>query len=1022
MNKVLKIAFLLAFTLFASAQSFAQNNVTAKLLEASTGEPVGYATASITPEGSETVYKYTTSSPQGAVTIESVRDGKYTFRVELMGYKTIEKEIEVKGAPVNLGEIKLDEDAQVLDAASVSDMANPIIVKKDTVEYNASSFLTTDNDMLQNLLAKLPGIEVGSDGSITANGENVTRIYIDGKTFFMDDPQLASQNIPAKMVEKVKVIKKKSEQAEFSGIDDGQEETVIDLSVQQSMMNGIFANVMLGGGHDFKGEKISADVAAQDKLGALAANDAFRFQSNAMIGNFKSNSQISLILNASNAGAAGMGGRGGGMGGGFGGPGGGMGGMGGGGLTTNWMAGLNGAFDLLDNKMELSSNYNYNGSNSLSGSMSTAYVTQTDGSQVTNWTNSTGTNNNGGHSIGVRLTHKFSDACNIIFEPQIRFNNTNSASTSLNSSEHSVRGLTNDGWSSSTSNGNNITTSGRFVYRQRILIPGRTLTATLNWNYGTNNSESFTQSLTNMYVGGNTTQSFVNQRNENLSTNASASARIEYVEPMGNNFYLSGNYSYNWSMSNTSKDTYNSGLYDQSAFNYTNLIYNRNGEIYDDVYSNKIYNRNIQQQIGTNVMYQSEGMNAQIGVSLMPRNILNETNGKSYQDNAMNWAPNASIRADLGENANLRINYTGRSNQPSTNQLMPVMDNSNPTRMSLGNPYLTSYFNHNFRTEIGYTDRTTFFTTRLSANGSVNQSPIVNATWMDNASVQYSFPINAAPSWNGSLSWMLNTPIGKSNFRINNNLSMNYSESHSYIGAANINMDGYFNADKEFDYELFHNDYFGDNPTKNFNDYFKDNKNQNLSFNENLRLTYRSDYFEATVGGRTRVSIPKSTYESLNSSPTTWNNAVSLNITWNEPNTGLGLTADGTYNWYIGYTTNQPANFIINTEITKLLFNNNATLAIRGYDLLNQTKSFNESISGNRRTESRTLTLGRYVIVSLTFRFGTFGNQRGGRGRGNRGGGGMPAGMPAGGPPPGMGGGGMPPMGGGMPGGGGRPF
>ncbi|MBQ1906341.1 MAG: outer membrane beta-barrel protein, partial [Bacteroidales bacterium] len=845
MNKLLRIALVIAVSLTAAAQSFAQN-ITATLKEAATGDPVGYATASITPEGSESVYKYSISDTKGAVNIESVKDGTYTFKVELMGYKTYSKEITVKGESVALGEIKLEEDSEMLDAAVVSDVANPIVVKKDTVEYNASSFLVTDNDMLQNLLAKLPGLEVNSDGSITANGETVTRIYIDGKTFFLDDPQLASQNIPAKMVEKVKVIKKKSEQAEFSGIDDGQEETVIDLTVQQSMMNGIFANVMLGGGHDMKGEKISAEVAAQDKLGALAQNDAFRFQSNAMIGNFKSNSQISLILNASNSGGGGMGGRGGGFGGGgFGGPGGGGGGMGGG-LTTSYMAGLNGAFDLLDNKMELSSNYSYNGSNSLTGSMSTSYVTQTDGSQVTNWTNSKGTSNNGGHNIGVRMTHKFSDSANIVFEPQIRFNKTGSVSSSLNSSEHSLRGLTNDGWSSNISNGDNISTSGRFVYRQRILIPGRTLSVNLNWNYGTNNSESFTQSLTNMYVGSIMNKNYVNQRNENKSTNASAGARIEYVEPMGNNFYLSGNYSYNWSRSNSSKDTFNSGLYDQNAFSLDNLIYNRNGEVYDEVYSNKIINRTIQQQIGANVMYQSEGMNAQVGASIMPRNIFNETNGKQYTDNAMNWAPNASIRADLGENANLRINYTGRSNQPSTNQLMPVMDNTNPTRMSLGNPYLTSYFNHNFRTEIGYTNRTTFFSTRLSANGSVNQSPIVNATWMDNASVQYSFPINASPSWNGSLSWMINTPIGKSNFRINNNLSMNYSESHSYLGVASIDMTGYFNEAKEFDYELFHSDYFGDNPTKNFNDYFKDNKNQNLSFNENLRITYRLDYFEAT--------------------------------------------------------------------------------------------------------------------------------------------------------------------------------
>ena len=289
MNKVLKIAFLLAFALIASAKSFAQNNVTATLLEAGTEEPVGYATASLTAEGSETVYKYATSNTKGVVTIESVKDGNYTFKVELMGYKTVTKEVTVKGAALNLGNIILEEDAEVLDAASVSDMANPIIVKKDTVEYNASSFLTTDNDMLQNLLAKLPGIEVGSDGSITANGENVTRIYIDGKTFFMDDPQLASQNIPAKMVEKVKVIKKKSEQAEFSGVDDGQEETVIDLSLTEgSNLNGLVGRVTAGAGHDIPSK--------QNPL-----ND-WRFSGNAFLGNFAGKTQISVILNQENIG------------------------------------------------------------------------------------------------------------------------------------------------------------------------------------------------------------------------------------------------------------------------------------------------------------------------------------------------------------------------------------------------------------------------------------------------------------------------------------------------------------------------------------------------------------------------------------------------------------------------------------------------------------------------------------------------------------------------------------------------
>ena len=122
---------------------------------------------------------------------------------------------------IDLGEVRIAEDVEVLDAASVSAVGNPIIVKKDTIEYSASSFKTSDNDMLEELLKKLPGVEVAADGSITANGETITKIMIDGKPFFLDDPQLASKNIPAKMIEKIKVVEKKSDQALFTGIDDG---------------------------------------------------------------------------------------------------------------------------------------------------------------------------------------------------------------------------------------------------------------------------------------------------------------------------------------------------------------------------------------------------------------------------------------------------------------------------------------------------------------------------------------------------------------------------------------------------------------------------------------------------------------------------------------------------------------------------------------------------------------------------------------------------------------------------------
>ena len=195
----------------------------------------------------------------------------YTLKAEIMGYKTHNQEISVE-KNLNLGDIKMAEDAVALDAAKVSAVGNPITIKKDTIEYNASSFKTSDNDMLEQLLKKLPGIEIGSDGSITANGETIKKITIDGKTFFLDDPSLASKNIPAKLIEKVKVVERKSEQARFTGIDDGEEETIIDLSMKPGMMQGWFGNVMGGGGHDVPG--------------AGSDMSDWRYQGAAMIGRF----------------------------------------------------------------------------------------------------------------------------------------------------------------------------------------------------------------------------------------------------------------------------------------------------------------------------------------------------------------------------------------------------------------------------------------------------------------------------------------------------------------------------------------------------------------------------------------------------------------------------------------------------------------------------------------------------------------------------------------------------------------
>ena len=1009
--------------LFATLVLNAQNyKVTLKLTDSLTGEAVGFATVSLTPERGSS--KYSLSDNEGKATLEKVRAGKYTLKAELLGYLPHTQQITVSDKDLDLGEIKMDIDREELDAASVSATGNPIIIKKDTVEYNASSYKITDDNMLVDLLKKLPGIEVGDDGSITSNGETISRITIDGKTFFLDDPQVATSNLPAKLVEKVKVIKKKSEQAEFTGIDDGNEETIIDLTVQKGMMNGIFGNLVAGGGHDIPSENNTL-------------ND-WRFQANGMVGRFTDNSQLSILANAGN-GPRGvgfnnfsgsmmggmMGGMGGGMAGGMmgggmmgGGGGGGM--MGGSGITTSWMVGANASLDLLDGDMELAVPYQYQGSinNSISDTYKETYVS--DNYTLYNQTLNDNVQNTWGHSISMRLDHKFSDNTSLMIQPQFNFGGGSYVQQSLFDTwqNEMVDGnKTNSGFTNNSGVNKNLTFSGRGIFRQRLGIPGRTISLNFNWNIRDNRMDGYNQSLTNTYKGGIALPDVVNQRIDQVQKSQTLGASLVYTEPLGNNFYMEGRYQINWSNSLTDKKAYDSGIpFDYSlapaAISDISMVYKTEGEEPNATYSNNVVSRNLNQTIGLSFMYQEDWIRAQLGAQAIPTRQYNETNGNVYDPGTIwNFAPRAMLTYDFNENANIRINYNGRSGQPSTSQLNPVLDNSNPVSLSLGNPYLTPYFNHNVRLELEYSNRATFFTARFNLNGGMNQNPISNANWYDEGSRQYSFPVNGKNTYNGGGSIMVNAPIAKSNFSISNMINANYSMTSSYIGAGTLDMSGYFKTDDEgkeyFDYEAFHDYYFVNNPEQWGKDFLA-NETRTLTIMENFTGTYRSDDIEVRLGFRTNVRKPWYTVQTAVDA--TWNNAVTGSFMWTVGDTGLSINTDANYRWYRGYTTEQPSEFIWNASISKTIFRGQATIALQAYDILGQSRAQSVSITDNYYQETNNRTrLGRYIMLTFSWRFGTFGGGRGmfggfGGGRGGRNAGGPPMGG-------GFGGGGFrPPM------------
>lgn len=865
----------------------------------------------------------------------------------------------------------------MLEAAMVVGIANQMTVKKDTIEYTAASVKVNDSDVLEELLKKLPGIEIDSEGNITANGETVNKIMIDGKTFFLDDPQLATKNIPAKIINKVKVVQKKSEQAEFTGIDDGEEETVIDLSVKPGMMDGWFGNLMAGGGHDVPDNGYyTGDL--------NPAEDGWRYQGAGMIGRFTQKSQISIILNANNTNNRGFndmssgmmqtmrGSRGMGRG---------VGGWGRNGITTSWMAGANGAFDLLDDKMELNGNYMYGGSSSYVEEQSSRTTYLDDGSRLIYDNDGYNTSNSDGHRFGFRIDHKFTENTSILFEPQFNFGtgdfNEYSDFITLSATD-AATDTTNRGFNSNTGYNKNWTASGFLLFRQKLGKPGRTLSMMFNYNFSNNTLNGLNQSLTTTFDAGSPLDSIINQRYDQNSRNSSISARLVYTEPLGHDFYLEGNYSYSYNISKSLKDTYNSGGIPVDNLDRENnrLIYNNAGETYDATYSNDIQNRYINQSAGLNIMYQKNKLRAQLGASVRPTNTHNETNGESYDSKVLNWSPEAMFSYDFNDNTMIRMFYFGRSSQPSTSQLMPVPDNSDPLNVSLGNPYLIPYFNHNIRGFFGYTNRETFTSVHGRFGGSIVQDGIVNAQWYDDNGAQYSIPVNGPVSGSVDARVMVNTPFSRtSKFSISSMTYARYSESSSYIGKTGaFDTSKYYDAENaEFDYDLFHEDF-----SSMGSEMFTLNKTQSVNFTQRLRFTFRCDLVEIDLGGRTRYSKSWYTITSSNQRAT-WNNQIDFSMNWTFPK-GFGLVSDLDYNWYNGYTTPQEDEFVLNAEITKLLFKDKFTLAVKAYDILNQSKNLSVSDASNYHLETRNNTLGRYVVLSLTYRFGTFGGPGGGRG------------------------------------------
>ena len=751
-----KCLLMLLMILF-SPMAFAQQsgvNVTGSVVEQGSDTPIEQATVRLLNVKDSAMVRGVVSARNGSFTLKNVKKGSYLLHITFIGYDPLYQPLQITGKknPVNVGKLELSDGAIELGEAVVIGKAPEVTVRNDTVEYNADSYKVTEVSVLEDLLKKMPGVEVDSEGKITVNGKEVKKVMVDGKEFFSDDPKVASKNLPAKMIDKLQVLDKKSDMAQMTGFDDGEEETVINLTVKPGMKQGWFGNA----------------------YGGYGSKD--RYEGNAMVNRFVNNDQITFMGGANNTNNMGFSDLASTMFSGMGGGGGRRGGFGAGsGITSSGNAGLNFSKEFKPDKLTLGGNTRYSHSDNDARSKSDRQnILPGDSSS---YDNSEAMSRTKSDNFGVdfRLEWKPDTMTQLIFRPSFSFshsmNDNFSDATTLDNERDTVN--TNKSSNYSESNGYNLNAS--IDFSRKLNNKGRVFSATLSGG----NSDSYSDGMNRSdIVYFNQTDalknSIIDQRSRYDNKGFNYRAYVSWVEPIGHNNFIQATYSISQRKQEALKNVYN-----QDADGIYNVL--------DSAYSQSYRNNFISQRASLSFKSQRAKFNYTIGLNLDPsysssENFVGDTTLSKITRKVVNLSPMAQFNYMFDKRTNLRIMYNGRTSQPSMTQLQPVADISDPTNITIGNPDLNPRYTNNvfIRFQQFTPEKQRAF--MIMANGSYIINDIVSYTsYNQETGVKTTTYKNVNGNYSGNVRMMLNTPLKNKKFSINSMTMASFANSNGYI-------------------------------------------------------------------------------------------------------------------------------------------------------------------------------------------------------------------------------------------------
>jgi Outer membrane protein beta-barrel family/Carboxypeptidase regulatory-like domain len=946
MRKYILLTAFLGF--IAGLPTFSQGKIRGSvkgiILDTAGRQAMSDATVSLSPDKDSSNLQFAITDGHGGFSFKGLAPGGYSILITFEGYHHVRKRftIDASTKDIDFSAIFLHKEADIL--AEVVVQRPPMQIKKDTIEYNAESFATKPNAVAEDQLKKLPGVQVDASGNITAQGEPVTRLLVNGKRFFGNDPKLATRNIPPEIIEKYQIFDDLDDQSKFSGFDDGNRIKTINIITRKDKRQGYFGRAVAGAGTDEK------------------YDESFNFH------RFDNDQQISALgqgndINKQNFTVQDVLGSSGGRRGSGGGPGAAA-NQSAAGITTVWAAGANyrdtwGKFDAYGSYF-----YNFNHVSSTTQSLTEKFFTSADDTSNTTTRSNPAISRTTNQRINFNIENKSDSNNSFVFRPNITFQTT-SPSSSSNSST-----VDQDGRPVSTTTGNAYSTNSGFningsnlTLRHKFKKPFRTISLDLTGTVNVNNGNGYYNSNNNYYAI-DSVQNLKQFYNDSLHS-ASLSPTLSYTEPLSKHSVLELNYNHTYNRSTTTNNTYD---FVDSLKGYSS---------FDSLFSNSYKFTSNSDRFTMNYQVHENKVNFSLGSGLQFTNFnsLNTTKDIDVSHNYVNLTPTVNFTYSFTNRQRLRFYYYGRTGTPSASQLQPLTTTSDDVNFTVGNPNLRPQFTHSIRMLYSSFNPSTQNVIFATINASTIVNDIQTAIVPNDKGGQTTTYVNLNGTYSASGYFDYGFSLKKPKSNLNLITNINYSQSQTLVDSTKV--PGNYQHDYTRNTTLTETISWTTNIKKNFDMNLSSALNYNIARNS-LRPSTNFDYWSEVV----------------NSEFTAYTNS------------GWLVAATFTYTYTDNHTPGYNASIpLLSPSIAKQLFKKkNGELRLTVFDVLDKNTMVSRSVSLNQVSDSRTTTLTRYAMLTFTYNLNNFAGARqrrmpgvfprGPRGDGGGGGGGGRRGGP----------------------------